>query len=307
MSCCFSVTRLSIVLWDETTQAIFGWTKLMGRHFMLKCYRTQLDTVGETSWMNTSNFALKTWVCCRLHLPLPCSAALVQAWQQWFPATPVYLLTNVSLFPLSLTHLRGRLWGRKRRFGFGRDSRPSSLLWAVTSSDIVEKSFSLDCLCSVPFLWVCGSLPSKRTSSSYGWKVSSSFQLLVCSWVQCVCVWVWVCVSVCVYITQSGLLCAELRLRRTELDTVISQETNLWQFCLWSKPVQKLSTVLLPSLFVLTHFAPNWQNWTSGRTLLCCTWALGFSWRCISLLLGRHRPSVEAFHIFCHALLALFS
>ena len=79
------------------------------------------------------------------------------------------------MFSLSSCLFRGRLWVRKPRCGFGRGSRLFSFLWAVTSSDIVEKSFSLDCLCSVPCLWVCGLLPLRRTLSNYGWKVSQAF------------------------------------------------------------------------------------------------------------------------------------
>jgi len=79
--------------------------------------------------------------------------------------------------------LRGKLWDRKHHCGFGRGSRLFSFLWAVTSSGTVEKSFSLDCLCSEPCLLVCGSLPLKRTLRNYGWKVSPRFHVSLCEWV----------------------------------------------------------------------------------------------------------------------------
>lgn len=96
----------------------------------------------------------------------------------WSKIASLYMWISVPLLCL-----RGKLWDRKHHCGFGRGSRLFSFLWAVTSSDTVEKSFSLDSLCSEPCLLVCGSLLLKRTLRNYGWKVSPSFHVSLCRWV----------------------------------------------------------------------------------------------------------------------------
>lgn len=118
-----------------------------------------------------NNLTCKCWFMCCQDSSLSWQGTVCYNWSE---IASLYMWISVPLLCL-----RGKLWDRKHHCGFGRGSRLFSFLWAVTSSDTVEKSFSLDFLCSEPCLLVCGSLPLKRTLRNYGWKVSPSFHVLL--------------------------------------------------------------------------------------------------------------------------------